>query len=275
MTFRALHGLAPGYISILWAPYAPACTRGPWAKAPTLPEEIMSVESATSFKPIFMGRLFYMNFLWDVLLSPTVHNPWHFYYNLLVLEFVLFCLMSKSHWSHRCSVSTEHTGRYAQKMSAMSVQRKISDHVKVNRLQKDAEEFFHLWYCKSKHLMQQAKFDCCNWKIVLSSLFLWQMSLGLHGARQRRKDPLEHVSIHVWISSCSIVSLILCYIFESVFGAHLIPVPGENFQVVCVPVLFSLHYSKLLCSFCVTNEFSGVCVKLGWKIKWKKTSFLF
>lgn len=142
MTFRALHGLAPGYISILWAPYAPACTRGPWAKAPTLPEEIMSVESATSFKPIFMGRLFYMNFLWDVFLSPTVHNPWHFYYNLLVLEFVLFCLMSKSHWSHRCSVSTEHTGRYAQKMSAMSVQRKISDHVKVNRLQKDAEEFF-------------------------------------------------------------------------------------------------------------------------------------
>lgn len=118
MTFRALHGLAPGYISILWAPYAPACTRGPWAKAPTLPEEIMSVESATSFKPIFMGRLFYMNFLWDVFLSPTVHNPWHFYYNLLVLEFVLFCLMSKSHWSHRCSVSTEHTGRYAQKMSA-------------------------------------------------------------------------------------------------------------------------------------------------------------
>lgn len=142
MTFRALHGLVPGYISILWAPYAPACTRGPWAKAPTLPEEIMSVESATSFKPIFMGRLFYMNFLWDVFLSPTVHNPWHFYYNLLVLEFVFFCLMSKSHWSHRCSVSTEHTGRYAQKMSAMSVQRKISDHVKVNRLQKDAEEFF-------------------------------------------------------------------------------------------------------------------------------------
>lgn len=119
--------------------------------------------------------------------------------------------------------------------------------------------------------MQHAKFHCCNWKIVLSSLFLWQMSLGLHGARQRRKDPLEHVSIHVWISSCSIVSLILCYIFESVFGAHLIPVPGENFQVVCVLVLFSLHYSKLLCSFCVTNEFSGVCVKLGWKIKWKKS----
>lgn len=88
------------------------------------------------------------------------------------------------------------------------------------------------------------------------------MSLGLHGARQRRKDPLEHVSIHVWISSCSIVSLILCYIFESVFGAHLIPVPAENFQVVGVPVLF-LFIILNSCSFCVTNEFSGVCVKLG------------
>lgn len=62
----------------------------------------------------------------------------------------------------------------------------------------------------------------------------------------------------------------LLYFWISGFGAYLIPVPGENFQVVCVPVLLSLHYSKLSCSFCVTNEFSVVRVKLGWKIKRKK-----
>lgn len=51
----------------------------------------------------------------------------------------------------------------------------------------------------------------------------------------------------------------LLYFWISGFGAYLIPVPGENFQVVCVPVLFSLHYSKLVFLLCNKLVFWCLC----------------